>query len=179
MNPFHRTYGTDLLKKPVPIVTLFSMTFLSAHLIATKGLIAGIGLIAFPLEDPPEVVRLRKAAAAGNVTATVALGLALAKLGCTYQSAFLLRPNRAAWKGTEAEPQARAALAAQAWWTKHGLDVARLKSAGLVIGLVANFLGALVRGIRFVGPEPAGRHVDRRQRQLQTRRGRITEFGGS
>ncbi|WP_190810949.1 O-antigen ligase [Flagellimonas sp. S3867] len=49
MNPFERTYGQDLLKKPLPILTLFSLAIASALLIASKGIIAGVGIIAFPL----------------------------------------------------------------------------------------------------------------------------------
>ena len=49
MNTFQRTYGQDLLRKPIPILMLFSLAICSALLIATKGLIAGIGIIVFPL----------------------------------------------------------------------------------------------------------------------------------
>lgn len=49
MNTFQRTYGQDLLKKPIPILMLFSLAICSALLIASKGLIAGIGIIAFPM----------------------------------------------------------------------------------------------------------------------------------
>ncbi|MEN1784060.1 MAG: O-antigen ligase family protein [Bacteroidota bacterium] len=49
ISPFQRTYGRDLLQKPVPILILLSAGLAFAHLIATKGLIIGIALIAFPL----------------------------------------------------------------------------------------------------------------------------------
>ena len=45
MNPFHKTYGTDYLKEPLPIAILLSLTIACAHLIATKGLIVGLAII--------------------------------------------------------------------------------------------------------------------------------------
>ncbi|MDH3668084.1 MAG: hypothetical protein OEN23_14245 [Paracoccaceae bacterium] len=86
----------------------------------------------YPLEDPPEVARLRAALAnaSNDPDAAISLGLALSRAGCNYEASFLLRPLRASWKATPAEAQAQAALAAQAWWNKHGLEFARLKGAG-------------------------------------------------
>ena len=49
MNPFERTYGTDHLKQPLPIAILLSIAVLSAHLTATKGLVAGIGIMILPI----------------------------------------------------------------------------------------------------------------------------------
>ena len=49
MNPFERTYGTDLLKQPLPLAILLSVCLLSAHLTATKGLVAGMGMIILPI----------------------------------------------------------------------------------------------------------------------------------
>ncbi|MEM8998919.1 MAG: O-antigen ligase family protein [Bacteroidota bacterium] len=49
MNPFYKTYGTDYLKEPLPIVILFSIAIACAHLTATKGLVAGIGIIVLPI----------------------------------------------------------------------------------------------------------------------------------
>ncbi|MEM1257596.1 MAG: O-antigen ligase family protein [Bacteroidota bacterium] len=49
MNPFERTYGTDHLRQPIPVAILLSIAVLSAHLTATKGLIAGIGMIILPI----------------------------------------------------------------------------------------------------------------------------------
>lgn len=49
MNPFERTYGTDHLKQPLPLAILLSVALLSAHLTATKGLVAGIGMVVLPI----------------------------------------------------------------------------------------------------------------------------------
>lgn len=48
-NPFYRTYGTDWLKEPLPILILISFALGVGHLTATKGLIAGIGMIILPI----------------------------------------------------------------------------------------------------------------------------------
>lgn len=49
MNPFHKTYGTDYLKEPLPIAILLSLTIACAHLTATKGLIVGLAIIILPI----------------------------------------------------------------------------------------------------------------------------------
>jgi len=49
VNPFERTYGTDHLKQPLPLAILLSVALLSAHLTATKGLVAGIGMVVLPI----------------------------------------------------------------------------------------------------------------------------------
>ncbi len=49
MNPFHKTYGTDYLKKPLPIAILLSICITCAHLTASKGLIAGMAMIILPI----------------------------------------------------------------------------------------------------------------------------------
>ena len=49
MNPFERTYGTDHLRQPLPIAILLSIAVLSAQLKASKGLVAGIGMIILPI----------------------------------------------------------------------------------------------------------------------------------
>lgn len=49
MNPFERTYGTDHLRQPLPIAILLSIAVLSAQLTASKGLVAGIGMIILPI----------------------------------------------------------------------------------------------------------------------------------
>ena len=49
MNLFERTYGTDHLKRPLPIAIVLSIAVLSAHLTATKGLVAGIGIMILPI----------------------------------------------------------------------------------------------------------------------------------
>lgn len=47
--PFDRTYGTDLLRKPLPLLILFSVGLAFAHLIATKGIIPGVAIIVLPI----------------------------------------------------------------------------------------------------------------------------------
>ena len=47
--PFNRTYGTDLMRKPIPLLIMFSTAFAFAHLIATKGMIPGILVIVLPI----------------------------------------------------------------------------------------------------------------------------------
>ncbi len=49
MNPFLRTYGADHMRKPVPVLLLLSVVLLTAHLTATKGLVAGIAIVVLPL----------------------------------------------------------------------------------------------------------------------------------
>lgn len=86
----------------------------------------------FPLEDSLEIAELRAGAedASSTANAAITLGLALSRSGCNYEASSILRPLRADWKATPAAPEAKAALAAQAWWNKHGLEFARLKHAG-------------------------------------------------
>ncbi len=48
MNPFESTHGSDYLKKPLPILVLLSVVLTTAHLTATKGLVAGIGVMVIP-----------------------------------------------------------------------------------------------------------------------------------
>nr|WP_299074143.1 O-antigen ligase family protein [uncultured Allomuricauda sp.] len=48
MNTFETTQGSDYLKKPLPILMLLSVVFTAAHLTATKGLVAGIGVMVVP-----------------------------------------------------------------------------------------------------------------------------------
>lgn len=86
----------------------------------------------YPLEDPPEITELRDkvSRSSGAPSVMVELGLAMTKIGCNYEAASILRPLRSAWKSTPAAPIAKAALEAQTWWNKHGLEFARLKHAG-------------------------------------------------
>jgi hypothetical protein len=49
MNPFLKTHGADRLKEPIPLLILLSFVGLSAYLTATKGLVAGVGIIIIPL----------------------------------------------------------------------------------------------------------------------------------
>ncbi|WP_422350061.1 O-antigen ligase family protein [Flagellimonas sp.] len=48
MNPFETTQGSDYLRKPLPILLLLSVVITTAHLTATKGLVAGIGIMVLP-----------------------------------------------------------------------------------------------------------------------------------
>lgn len=48
-NPFYKTYGTDYLREPLPILILLSVAFAVAHLTATKGIVAGIGMMILPI----------------------------------------------------------------------------------------------------------------------------------
>ena len=48
MNPFETTQGSDYLRKPLPILLLLSIIVTTAHLTATKGLVAGIGIMILP-----------------------------------------------------------------------------------------------------------------------------------
>ncbi|MEO9513144.1 MAG: O-antigen ligase family protein [Flavobacteriaceae bacterium] len=48
MDTFATTHGSDYLKKPIPILLLLSVVLTTAHLTATKGLIAGIGVMVVP-----------------------------------------------------------------------------------------------------------------------------------
>ncbi len=49
MNTFERTYGPDLLRKPTVILLVFSMVFICAQLIASKGIVIAIAFIMLPL----------------------------------------------------------------------------------------------------------------------------------
>lgn len=49
MNTFERAYGADILKKPLPLVILFSMLICFAVLTATKGMMIGIAFIVLPI----------------------------------------------------------------------------------------------------------------------------------
>ncbi|MEM9649101.1 MAG: O-antigen ligase domain-containing protein [Bacteroidota bacterium] len=48
MHTFETTSGSDLLRKPLPILILLSVVLTTAHLTATKGLVAGIGVMVIP-----------------------------------------------------------------------------------------------------------------------------------
>ncbi len=48
MNPFETTSGSDYLRKPLPILMLLSVVLTTAHLTATQGLVAGIGVMVIP-----------------------------------------------------------------------------------------------------------------------------------
>ncbi len=46
---FYTISGTDHLKRPLPLLILFSLVVACAHLTASKGLVAGIGIIILPI----------------------------------------------------------------------------------------------------------------------------------
>lgn len=48
-NTFDKVYGTELLRKPLPLLLLFSVLLACGHLTATKGLVAGIAIIVLPI----------------------------------------------------------------------------------------------------------------------------------
>ncbi|MEM6863820.1 MAG: O-antigen ligase domain-containing protein [Bacteroidota bacterium] len=48
MNPFEKTQGSDYLRKPLPILLLFSVVLATGHLTATKGLVAGLAVMVLP-----------------------------------------------------------------------------------------------------------------------------------
>lgn len=48
MNPFETTSGSDYLRKPLPVLVLLSIVLTTAHLTATRGLVAGIGVMVIP-----------------------------------------------------------------------------------------------------------------------------------
>lgn len=49
MNPFERTYGLDHLKKPAPLLLLFSVVFLVSKVIAAKGIVIALAFIVLPI----------------------------------------------------------------------------------------------------------------------------------
>jgi len=49
MNPVLTTSGAEKMRKPIPIVLLLSVVLLTAHLTATRGLVAGVAVIVLPL----------------------------------------------------------------------------------------------------------------------------------
>jgi hypothetical protein len=89
-------------------------------------------LHAFPLNEPRGIDALRRksAAAPGDVSAQIALGIALSGAGCTYEAAALLRPLRSRWKSTDAADQALLALETQTWWNKNWREFVHLKRGG-------------------------------------------------
>jgi hypothetical protein len=47
-NPFHKTFGSDLLKKPVFVLALLAVMVLLAYMTARGGMIAGVGIMMIP-----------------------------------------------------------------------------------------------------------------------------------
>ena len=89
-------------------------------------------LLAFSLKEPAATKRLRRKAEANpeDHAAQIALGLALAREGCTYEAAALLRPLRKSWSKSEGAGAAKVALEAQTWWSKNWREFAQLRQAG-------------------------------------------------
>ncbi|SFU46630.1 hypothetical protein SAMN05216480_104138 [Pustulibacterium marinum] len=49
MNPFEKTYGPDLLKKPIPVAILISIAVCFSLLTVSKGIVIGIMMIIMPI----------------------------------------------------------------------------------------------------------------------------------
>ena len=89
-------------------------------------------LIDYPLNEPANIRKLRSAARAGADDDVVALGMALAKSGCSHEAAILLRPLRAKWKTHSDAEAGRSALEVQTWYNKTWKHFAQLKQAGKI-----------------------------------------------
>lgn len=88
-------------------------------------------LIDYPLKETSKIVKLREVAeASGADDDVIVFGMALAKTGCTYEAASLLRPKRAKWKNWPDAPTGKTALDVQSWYNKNWKQFARLKQAG-------------------------------------------------
>lgn len=80
-------------------------------------------LTEYTVQDSDEISALRCDLEAED--RQVALGLALAKAGCSYEAAHFLRPTRKRWAGGPEADVAATALAALTWWNKTWRDIAR------------------------------------------------------
>ena len=80
-------------------------------------------LLEFPVKDPAVISALRKKSESDEQR--VALGLALARAGCSYEASYYLRPTRKIWSSRSDADDAKAALAAQTWWNKTWRDIAQ------------------------------------------------------
>ena len=89
-------------------------------------------LIDFPLQEPRVVATKRRQhdAAPDDGEAALRLGIALARAGCSYEAALMLRLQRQLWKASPDAPDAKAALDAQAWWNKTWREFAQRSQAG-------------------------------------------------
>ncbi|MEM7058933.1 MAG: hypothetical protein AAF557_15200 [Pseudomonadota bacterium] len=88
-------------------------------------------LIDFSLKEPPKIARLRALVkSAQDDDAVIALGVGLAKVGCSHEAAILLRPKRAKWKDHPDVAVCTAALQVQTWYNKNWKQFAGLKQAG-------------------------------------------------
>lgn len=96
-------------------------------------------LLDFPVKDQAEISALRLTT--DNDDQRTALGLALARAGCSNEASYYLRPNRKLWSNGPESDDAKAALAAQTWWNKSWRQIARSMQAGqaeAVLALVAD-----------------------------------------
>jgi hypothetical protein len=100
---------------------------------------AMLRLSSFPQKDPQDILELRRKAEAApsNADLQIALALALASAGCTYEAAALLRPLRSHWKLSPSSQLANEAVDAQSWWNRNGREFARLKYSGNKAGALA------------------------------------------
>jgi hypothetical protein len=89
-------------------------------------------LLSLPLKDQPNIRKLRHQAQAApsDRDAQVALASALARAGCSYEAAAILRPLRSHWKTSKSAKLAGEAIEAQAWWNKNWRAFVRLKQSG-------------------------------------------------
>lgn len=85
-------------------------------------------LLDFPLKDLAEISDLR--GLLDTDERRVALGLALARTGCSFEASYYLRPTRKLWSGGEDARDAKSALEAQTWWNKTWRDIARAMQDG-------------------------------------------------
>lgn len=89
-------------------------------------------LIDYPLKEPTKIRKLRAASEDGADEGIIALGMALAKSGCTHEAAVILRPLRAKWKTHRDAEAGKAALEVQTWYNKNWRDFADLKHQGKI-----------------------------------------------
>ncbi|MGI9395355.1 MAG: hypothetical protein ACR2OY_11965 [Boseongicola sp.] len=85
-------------------------------------------LLEFPVADSVAISELRKTL--DTEEQRVALGLALARAGCSLEASYYLRPTRKTWSGGPDADDAKMALAAQTWWNKTWRDIARAMQSG-------------------------------------------------
>jgi hypothetical protein len=96
-------------------------------------------LQSFPHKEPPNIQKLRRAAAAAprDYDAQIAFALALSRAGCTYEAATILRPLRVHWKSHEGSQFAKHAIDAQSWWNQNWRTFAQLRQSGRNVAALA------------------------------------------
>ena len=89
-------------------------------------------LHAFPLKEPRAVQKHRRAvqSAPADPDLRIALGIALAEAGCSYEAASIMRPLRSHWKSSARARVAQEAIDAQAWWNKNWRRFVQLRHSG-------------------------------------------------